>query len=249
MNYQEIILAELNQRKRSNGSYSLRAFARDLQVSPGFLSSLISGQKKPTLDRAKKLIRRMALSQRDSDLFLSSLSGIGYFPSLDEQKQLISDDEFKLISEWYHLAILSLLKVKDSKSSPEWFAKRLGVNALIVKEALMRLKRLNLITSENGKLKQPGKGIRTSTDIPSEAIRHYHRQNLDIAKLKITNTDISLRDFTSITFAGDLTKIKKAKELIKTFRAKISELMETENASEVYTLAIQLFPVTERFEK
>ncbi len=249
MNYHELILSELNERKRSNPSYSLRAFARDLELSPGFLSSLINGQKKPTLKSAKELIKKLALSQRDAKLFIASISGIEYKPSETEQRQLISDDEFKLISEWYHLAILSLTKVKGAKSTPDWFAKRLGINVSLVKEGLQRLERLNFLVNENGRWKQIGRGIRTSTDVPSEAIRHYHRQNLDMAKMKLNITPVDRRDFSSITFAGDSDKLKIAKELIRELRAKISDLMETKNATEVYTLAVQLFPVSERIEE
>ena len=49
--YQDILKAELEKRQRANARYSLRAFARDLGVSPSNLSEIL--QRKAGLSRIK----------------------------------------------------------------------------------------------------------------------------------------------------------------------------------------------------
>lgn len=49
---------ELIQRKTDNSRYSLRAFARDLEISPGFLSHLIKGEKSLSPDKASGLSKK-----------------------------------------------------------------------------------------------------------------------------------------------------------------------------------------------
>jgi hypothetical protein len=47
-----------------------------------------------------------------------------------------------------------------------------------------------------------------------------------------------------MTVAVDLDKISEAKEVIREFRRKMSTLFSEGNKSEVYNLAIQLYPLS-----
>ena len=74
-------------------------------------------------------------------------------------------DEFALISDWYHFAILGLAEIKSSKASPLWIAKRLGITHDEAKEAVDRLLRLRIIEVENGKINQVIKNLKSTTNI------------------------------------------------------------------------------------
>ena len=56
---------------------------------------------------------------------------------------------------------------------------------------------------------------------------------------------LSERDYSSLVFAMDKSKIELAKRIIREFRLKMTELCKDGNKTEVYQLAIQLFPMTE----
>ena len=66
----------------------------------------------------------------------------------------ISPDEYQMISNWYHYAILQIPFLKEAKSSPTWIAKKLGIHLDQAKEALKRLVSLGLITKTDGQLKR-----------------------------------------------------------------------------------------------
>jgi hypothetical protein len=52
------------------------------------------------------------------------------------------------------------------------------------------------------------------------------------------------REYCSVTVAADPAKIKKLKEMIREFKLKVTRELEQGRPKEVYTFAMQLFPVT-----
>jgi len=246
--YKDILTSELLARKQSNAKFSLRAFARDLSLSPTHLSAIMLGKRNLTQDVAGKIVKKLALSPIDKRSFLSSA-----FPELVElqtnteiQTRLLREDEFSFISEWYHLAIFSLGLVSANRASPDWLAKKLGISELQASDGLNRLKRLGLITvHHDGSYKPTGKQFTTTDDIPSSAIRKFHKQNLDLAKQKIDTVPVEKREYGIVTMAINPGKIKRAKQLIRDFQDQISKELKVGKRKEVYTLSIQLFPLTQ----
>ena len=55
---------------------------------------------------------------------------------------------------------------------------------------------------------------------------------------------ISRRDFSALTMIVDPTRLPEAKERVLRFKRELGELLEKGEPSEVYSLAIQLFPLT-----
>ena len=68
---------------------------------------------------------------------------------------------------------------------------------------------------------------------------------MDKAKEQIDHIDLELRDVTSMTMPIDKNKIKQAKEMIFDFRRKLTNYLESGEKDEVYSLNIQLIPLTE----
>lgn len=63
---------ELSKRVKANPQYSLRAFAKKLEIDPGALSRIISGKQIIALKNARHLIERLALSDEEKALFIQS---------------------------------------------------------------------------------------------------------------------------------------------------------------------------------
>ncbi len=249
--YRDILSSELLLRKQSNPRFSLRAFAKQLDLSASHLSSLIIGKRNLTSEQAKKLLAKLELSPADKSMFLASA-----FPHLVEPRtvqqhrtQLIQEDKFSLLSEWYHFAILSLGDISNNQATPQWIAERLSITELQARDALNRLKRLELITIKNdGSFKQSGKPLTTTDDIPSGAIKAYHRGVIDLAKSKLDLIPVEKREFGAVTIAINPAKIEKAKKMIRDFQNQLCEELEVGKKKSVYTLAVQFFPLTESKE-
>lgn len=63
---------EFIDRQKKNQNYSLRAFSRDLDLSPSFLSDVMNGKKKISIDNALEVSRSLGWSWRESQLFLQT---------------------------------------------------------------------------------------------------------------------------------------------------------------------------------
>ena len=246
MDYKKFLQQQLNIKKARNSKYSLRAYAKWLGISPAHLSQLISGIRPMTSKISLKIIKKFNFSPAEKVEFLESI----HMSLIEENIQsndeffLLKEDEFQLISDWHHYAILSCFDLKGSSTKHAWFAKKLGIDIGLIDEAIERLIRLEIIGKSNGKYIQIKKPLRTSTDVPVAAIRKYHATNLELATEKIETIPMDKRELSSITMPIDPKKLNLAKELISDFKRRLSDVLEQGEKTEVYTLSIQLFPNT-----
>lgn len=240
------LLNEFSNRRLKNPKYSLRSFAKTLGVSPSRLSDIFNQKRNMTLNQAVQFTERLSIPPEMKKNVLSSFDGGKNKKTLNlnHTYQRISNDIFYLLRDWQHFAILNLIETKNFKSDPQWIAKRLGIQVLDVNLSLERLKRCELIEIKNKKIKATHKNISTSDQSVNHALRHAHRDTLEQAILAIDEVDIKWRDISSMVVPVNIDKITEAKKLIKSFRRKLAEVLESGNKTEVYNLNIQLVPVT-----
>ena len=241
----EFLNFEYQKRKQRNPNYSLRSFAKWLSISPAQLSQMLSGKRTITLKTLKKINDRLALSPQDNRELMQSLLKEKHLISTSpaQKTHLLKDDEFALIADWYHLAILSLAKTKGAKSDPRWVARRLGIKFEEAHQALLRMERLGILQLKP-ELKQMGDPLEVSSEIPSQAIRKYHLQNLSLAMEKIETVETSLRQFLSMSIPMNPSLLKAMKKEMDQFLERMTDLSHAAKPSEVYHLNIQLFPVS-----
>lgn len=71
--YVTILWAEFQKRLEKNERYSLRAFARDLDMDLGHLSRIFSGLRVPRLQTAIELATKLQLLETERKIFLDSI--------------------------------------------------------------------------------------------------------------------------------------------------------------------------------
>ena len=82
----ERIKAAFDDRRQRNPSYSLRSFARDLELSPSALSALLNGKKGISKQKALIVSQKIGLSRSEGMVFLLSVvSHHGKSPELRNQ--------------------------------------------------------------------------------------------------------------------------------------------------------------------
>jgi uncharacterized protein (TIGR02147 family) len=224
-----------------NSAYSLRSMARSFDTSPAQLSQILSGKRPMTNKFAFKVADKLGLSPLELREALTEKIGSR---RANADFTLLAEENFKIIADWHHLAILSLSQVPDAKADCKWIAQRLGIDYHEAKAAFDRLRRLKFIEIKNGSYHQVPKPMHTTNDVPSGAIRKYHKQNLELAARKIDDVGVEDREYSAITVAANPKKLAAAKKMIRQFKTDLAELLETGPKEEVYTLSIQLFPVS-----
>lgn len=233
---------ELKRRQDRNPAYSLRAFAKNLGVSPAQISQIISGKRTITMKTYKRIAEILHFSPLESAQFLEEVSqSTGLTKKQDLQ---VSEDQFRLISDWWNIGILTLARIKHAKKDAKWISEELGITIWEAESSLARLERMELIESGE-ELKRSDTVIRIQSEHSSLAIQKAHQQTLHLASEKLHSVPMERRDYTSMTMAINPENLPKATKLIREFQNKLLELLEKGEPSEVFTFSCQLFPLTE----
>jgi transcriptional regulator with XRE-family HTH domain len=248
--YQEVaklLKDELQRIKLKSPKFSMRSFAKKLNISQSELSEVINGKRRPS-DRL--IIICYNVFGKSQPQLLSDkkkLGSLGIRKKKFEKNLLrIEEEQFKLISDWHNFALLSLIETADFKSDEAWIASRLGLEIDIIKNTIKMLLQLNLISQDqNGHISLTHEGVKTPDDVVSRAVRQSHLNDLTLIQKTLTD-DISLdkRDFTSCSYAVNMKNIPKLKSLIRKFQDEVAVLIEDENSSEVYKMSIYFYPLT-----
>nr|WP_295905476.1 TIGR02147 family protein [uncultured Bdellovibrio sp.] len=240
----EFLLNEYQRRRSHNPALTNAQFAKVLGIPSSRLSDYINGRRIMTVSIGRQVIKGLGLADNDFE-HLKSLIEFDKrkLKTLLPEVQL-KEDEFAVICDWYHFAILALVPVKTFQPSPSWIADRLNIPVEVASAAIERLCRLGLLNIENGKFIVTQKQLETTHNIPSESLRRSHKQSLVQVLDNMDRIPLDLRDVTSITFPMNRKKIPEAKRLIKNFRRKMATLMTQGPKTDVYNLNVQLFPVT-----
>lgn len=161
----------------------------------------------------------------------------------DLQFEALDSEQFKLLAEWYHYAILTVSEMPNIPARPSYHAKRFGISSLQASLALRRLVKMGLVKVKNKRLVRTGKPISVVTRGLDPAMRLFQSQMLDRARESLHSDPPEAREIGSITMAIDPDKLEHARETIKRFRRELCSVLETGNRRSVYTLAVQLFPL------
>jgi uncharacterized protein (TIGR02147 family) len=262
--------SELKRRQRINSAYSLRAFARDLGMTAGYLSLVLAGKRQFSLERITQVMQKLGYSATQVSQFLGAMhpAAVGSpkrgprvrklprrplsaddVVDPDENVVTLQLDAFQTVSDWYHAAILELTRCADFHGSPEWIAGRLRITVSEAAQACERLLRLGLLArGADGRLAKTDNFLSIPSGTPSRALRSYHAQFLEKAKAALDAQNVDERDITNLVVAVDPQQLPALKEEIKQFRRRIGQLLDGplgKDPKEVYQLGIQLFRLSE----
>ncbi len=261
--YRNVLKTEFQKRLSKNPQYSLRAFSRDLSIAPQMLSDVLNEKKDLSLDSAAEITNKLGLDPISTQNFLDSITLKSckselakkiILQRMDERNQSLvgtkslNAELFMAISDWYHLAILELIKCDNFKYDHRWIAAHLGITVYEVKEAISRLKNLELIDEdeEDGKLRVTEFHVSALSDVPAQALREHARQILNKGITSLEEQSQEERDISSITMAIDPKLLPEAKKMILQFRRKLCKFLESGEKKEVYVFSPILFRLTKK---
>jgi len=244
---QKSLREKLDELKSRNNSFSLRAFARLLEVSPASLSEFLNGKRILSPKMINKLAEKLCLSPEEFTILNDKLvrDKTGVDPDIKTNKKAIQiqNDQYYLISDCHYYSILCLVETDDFINDTKWMANRLKTTVKKVKDSLERLLRLGFLHyNKDGKLECQDVSLSTAEDVPNTSIKKRHSENLDAAKESLYVDDVLLRDFNFVTIAIDPKKLPAAKKMIREFRNELMSFLESGEKTEVYEICTQIFP-------
>ena len=263
--FQQILKKELADRLAKNPRYSLRAFAKSMKIDSAALSRILSGAKIPTPKISKKIFENIELTLSQKKSFLLSTAKAYQDGGINKKPRALSAilinkkfklperdleaESFRVISDWYHYAILQLMKCQNFKADFAWIASELGIREIEAKLAVDRLVSIGVLKFENGKLIRIGDRL-TSGDLRTTTLAHRKRiRQVTMKSMEsLENDPIEQRNHTTLTIAIDPDKIPIAKEMIQDFMDQLGEVLQTKK-KRVYELQVNLFPIQRNLKK
>lgn len=259
--YRETLKSILLERQSHNPRYSLRAFARHLDISPPRLSLILSLKQGVSKEVASKLADKLGLNTTEKQLFIYSAIASDSRSqkerdeaqkkyqslNLDYETEQLNDQEFKIICEWQHYAILELMLTYDYRDDIAWIAQRLSISQNLAAESFQRLIDRRLVEKTEAGFTPSDSFTTTTNDIPSSSIRNHQREVMKLAMTAIEQQTIMERDFSTLTVGIDDQQLPEIKKMIKDFRRKLNAYIEEtpiRKRNEVYQLSLNFFKLT-----
>lgn len=241
--FSKILYESYLERKNRNSLYSLRAFSRDLGISSGRLTNYLNGRQFPNSKTFQKICITLDLPEEkifNAQFFMENEKYMRRGLSFEKQ---LNDVEFEVISNWVSWSVYTLFQSSDFEPSINWFERKLNLSKSKIENALENLNKIGLILKNDFFYDLIIKNVTTTKDISSLTIKNAHKQFIKIAADSIDHIPLEKRDYSYITMCIDVANIPAAKSLIANFRGQLNALLEKGDASELYQLNIQLFPI------
>jgi len=260
LDYRTFIVDELEARRERNPRYSLRAFARDLELPADQLSSVLKRRYGLSRRRAEDIAERLGLSGDERRFFCNLVEAEhGRSPTARQAAKVALDlgqaksgdsllgiDEFKLIADWYHFAILELTELDGGHVSVATIPGRLGLSARTANDAVARLLRLGLITRERGKLRATAQETFAPKGIADRSKRRFLGQLGAKALVALDEQPFNEREFSSDMFALAKTDLPEIKRLVQELRRGLAKAALAPGKKDaLYCLNVQFFKLGE----
>ncbi|MCX6126187.1 MAG: TIGR02147 family protein, partial [Proteobacteria bacterium] len=231
-NPHEFLSAVYSFKKKKNPSFSLRAWSQQLGFkNPSMLSSVLRKTRSLRPALVSRIAHNLTMTENERRYF--ELLSLIHNASTPEEKTLYIDlarslrpeqavfnlelEQFRLIADWHHLAILEMIELKDFDPTPSAIAKRLGgaIEPAMAATALERLMSLGLARKNAaGLYEKTSAELYVGKGISNEAIRAHHLQMIEQSVEALKHDETFDRNIQSTSIPVMKKDIPKAVELI-----------------------------------
>jgi uncharacterized protein (TIGR02147 family) len=257
--YRSFLRDELANRISSNSRYSLRSFAKQMDIPASTMSELLSHKKQMTMALVTKVSDGLKMTEHES-AYLKLLVQIENesnetkkleFKKRAEQYSSLSKvqsldmDLFRLIADWYCVVVLEALEL--SNLNEKQLIKQLGISRLEYKLAIERLEKLELVEKNSqGSYQKTKADVLAGSHIPNSALRKFHQQMLQKAISAVDEQTLKEKVIGSETLAISKSQVMEAEKIIEECFQCINLLSKKTRSKEaVYHLGIQFFKLVE----
>jgi len=257
--YQDFLNREFERRKTRNPRFSLRAFARNLELAPATLSQVLSGKRLPTRLMCERILAKLSPADQDRKRFTDSVASARHLrdfgqtsPALERIRELttpthwLSDEKYLVISDWYHYAILEAVHLDEFQPEPSWIARKFGISMKEARAAIARLFALGLLEIQGDRWVKTHARLSFSKEHSKvKAARARHKQIYAKAIEAMEKHSPEARSHLTFTLAIDSKKVPEARKMTQTFLEDLAGFLESGKRDEVYEICLAIFPLQE----
>ncbi|MGZ3771607.1 MAG: TIGR02147 family protein [Bdellovibrio sp.] len=256
--YRNTIQTEFERRAQRNPRYTLRSFARDLNISVSSLSLILAGKQGLSIGTATTICEKLKLEDREIEIFVASVKSLHSRIAKERtrnkkvlnnllkvyRKSILHSKIFQDVSKWQFFALLEYLR-SHPKTKPEIMANALRMPLPVLQDYLLKLQNAGILVKEPTQWKLKAEIFSIISDAPSRVIRDFHQGVITRASEAIEKQSMKERTLAATFFAFDPEKFPEIEEKIREFRLNLIReySIKSENA-EVFCLSQQLFQLS-----
>lgn len=245
----------------NDAKFSYRYIQDKTGIDPGFLVKVFNGQKNVSENSIPKFIKLLKLNKRQADYFTnlvfygrakSDIQIKTYFEKLLSFKEpgyrKVDADAYEFYSKWYYTALRELIGITTFTGDFEELAGMLvpPIRPADAKKGIEFLERIGFIAKdEQGKYHQTDRFLTTGEECRAIAVRTFQKETILLAHDALERIPKEMRDISTITATLSPESFAILKEKIANFRREVLKIAnEEENATGVYHINFQLFPIS-----
>lgn len=256
-------LAEaLKERHGSSFNLTKCALAMGFQHASS-LTKILNGERYPGRNAVTSITKYLRLNDEERMRFMillqaekagmtKKISTTPHLSAIAPSKKVIKGSDFSKVANWPAFVLKELTASPYFGSNPNYLAEkmRFRVSSTTIEETLKNLGDLKLLSEETSDSGSKRYVVRTETtvDIPNVFVRKHQAQMLELATKALETQSKDEREFNTMTFLMDISKIPEAKRLMRKFNEDFLKLFEAKDPEtvphEVYHLNLNFFALT-----
>lgn len=265
----QVLRAALERKRANVRGYSIRALARDLGLSPGFVSKILNDQKPVPLRHVHEFARRLDLDEAAAKNLEILVAGVSSdFPAgVSKDVEAVGSDSsaflkpdftyhcaspahYRVLEKWYALAILDMVSCIDFSDDPAVIARRLGISHADAARSLAQLLENGLLERVDGKLRKAEGKLRFPSRNTRKDIRDYYQQifakAVQCMNENTSEAEFDQRTIQGLVVAGHPNNMERARSILADAIYRAAEVLAEGPCTEVYSLNVVAFPLTRR---
>jgi uncharacterized protein (TIGR02147 family) len=260
----DFVLARFKYLSSQGKHPSLRKLSKSLNISPAYLSMVLSKKRPMTKALLKKFSENLELSKEEKQ-YLKAINEFENAKNQESKSQALEklqnfkaynsthpeeSDAFEYMTNPLNVIIRELAASENFNEDPIWIQENLiskhpqkhikkSLNFLITKGYLVR--------DLNGRLIQSARVVRCYDKIFKVALTNYHQKMFQLAGESIENVTPNKREIRGMTFSIESEKISEIKKILDDAFQKIRNLEAQQNQeklNQVVQVEIGAFPLS-----
>ena len=259
MDYREYLSDAFRKRRQGNPKYSLRAFARDIGVSPSRLSEVMTGKGELSHERGSIIAKKIKLTALETLDFLDRIDAVSAALPAERQaatkrvasrdknqrkskRRYLDDEHFaKIFDPKFHV-IWSLMQLPSYDGNPASITDILKINSIELYDSLRGLERLGLARNSGQTWHAVTGQVAAGNKLSSEVIRTYHRKMADLGKSSIDRLKFEERHLHSVIIPFNSSRFGEIQRKITDFTLSINDDFGSPDDAECwYGMALHFF--------
>lgn len=262
LDYRDLLKEAYEERKLANPMYSYRMLAEYLGLDTSNIFRILQKDAHLPARCQSRALEFLNLTGRSAEYFVLLIAYgrernakakqsilEGAMALRDVSRRHLDDQELSFYSEWWVVALRSLLEVKGGRAVPSDLARSLNpaISEKDAKTALELLQKLGLVKkASSGRLVLSDLHLAASGK-PADVhgVRRYQKQILSMASDSMERFDPKLRDISTLTLVVDDYAFSEIREMLRECRRQIQKCVEeARHPNRVMQLAMAFFPLS-----